>query len=155
MLALLPLVLANWTQPVDNIHKIADSAAIGAKSFDAVADQLADRDMAVARYYLSQRNHIGAINRFKMVVTQYQTSPHVAEALARLAESYLALLSDTPREASVRNRESVASEAQAAVAVLERNFPRSPWSVEAHDALKSAGFEPTEDGHSWISRAFK
>jgi hypothetical protein len=47
--------------------------------------------MNIARYYLTKKNFIGAINRFKVVVTQYQTTRHVEEALMRLTESYMAL----------------------------------------------------------------
>ncbi len=38
---------------------------------------------------MKQRDFIGAINRFKVVVTQYQTTRHVEEALMRLSEAYV------------------------------------------------------------------
>ena len=38
-----------------------------------------------------RRTYTGAINRFKVVVTQYQTTRHVEEALERLTEAYMAL----------------------------------------------------------------
>jgi hypothetical protein len=41
------------------------------------------------------------------------------------------------------------------VAVLDRKFSTSHWSVEAHDALKAAGLEPVENEKSWISKALK
>jgi len=46
--------------------------------------------MAVGRYYMDKRDYTAAINRFKIVVTQYQTTRHVEEALARLTEAYMA-----------------------------------------------------------------
>ena len=68
--------------------------------------------MEIGRYYLNRKDFIGAINRFKIVVTQYQTTRHVEEALMRLTEAYMAL--------------GVVSEAQTAAAVLGPQFPGQP-----------------------------
>ena len=83
----------------------------------------------------------GAINRFKIVVTQYQTTRHVEEALMRLTEAYMAI--------------GVVQEAQTAAAVLGHNFPDSPWYLNAYNLVKTGGTEPKENQGSWISRAFK
>lgn len=104
-------------------------------------DQLAGREMMVGRYYLERRNFIGAINRFKAVVTQYQTTRHVEEALMRLTEAYMAL--------------GIVQEAQTAAAVLGHNFPDSPWYKDAYKLVQSGGLEPRESKDSWIVRAFK
>ena len=108
--------------------------------------------MAFGHYYVSKRDYLGAINRFKVVLTQYPASLYVEEALARLAESCLSLLSDVPPGTKL-NREYLASEAQTVVAVLDRKFPDSDLSIEVHAALRSAGLEPVEDEKSSISRA--
>src|SRR3974377_1413025 len=97
--------------------------------------------MDVGRFYLNKRDFIGAINRFKVVVTQYQTTRHVEEALERLTEVYLAL--------------GIVQEAQTAAAVLGHNFPDSQWYKDAYRLIKSGGLEPHEDQGSWISRSFK
>ena len=104
-------------------------------------DQLAGRDMMIGRYYLERRNFTGAINRFKAVVTQYQTTRHVEEALMRLTEAYMAL--------------GIVQEAQTAAAVLGHNFPDSPWYKDAYKLVQSAGVEPRESKDSWIVKAFK
>ena len=66
--------------------------AVSAKAkLEAARDQLAGREMSVGRYYMEKRNYTAAINRFKTVVTQYQTTRHVEEALARLTEAYMAI----------------------------------------------------------------
>ena len=104
-------------------------------------DQLAGKEMQVGRYYLTKRDYTGAINRFKVVVTQYQTTRHVEEALERLTEAYMAL--------------GIVEEAQTAAAVLGHNFPDSPWYKRAYTLVKTGGTEPTENKASWISRAFK
>jgi outer membrane protein assembly factor BamD len=49
----------------------------------------------------------------------------------------------------------IGSEAQSAVAVLERKFPNGPWLAGAEAALKAAALAPAEDAASWISRAVK
>ena len=116
--------------------------AVSAKQkLQAARDQLAGREMNVGRYYMQKRNYTAAINRFKTVVTQYQTTRHVEEALARLTEAYMAI--------------GIVSEAQTAAAVLGHNFPDSPWYKDAYKLVKSGGVEPSEDQGSWISRAFK
>ena len=58
---------------------------------DLTNDHLAGKEMAVGRYYLSRGDDIGAINRFRTVVDQYQTTPQIAESLERLTEAYYSL----------------------------------------------------------------
>jgi outer membrane protein assembly factor BamD len=116
--------------------------AVSAKAkLEAARDQLAGREMNVGRYYMQKRNYTAAINRFKTVVTQYQTTRHVEEALARLTEAYMAI--------------GIVQEAQTAAAVLGHNFPDSPWYKDAYNLVKSGGFEPAENSGSYISKAFK
>jgi outer membrane protein assembly factor BamD len=110
------------------------------RKIEVARDQLAGKEMDTGRYYLNRKDFTGAINRFKIVVTQYQTTRHVEEALMRLTEAYMAL--------------GVASEAQTAAAVLGHNFPDSRWYQDAYRLVKAGGFEPAENKGSWISRAF-
>ena len=110
------------------------------QKIEVARDQLAGREMETGRYYLTRKDFTGAINRFKIVVTQYQTTRHVEEALMRLTEAYMAL--------------GVATEALTAAAVLGHNFPDSRWYFDAYRLVKAGGFEPTENKGSWISRAF-
>ena len=103
-------------------------------------DQLAGKEMQVGRYYLERREYIAAINRFRAVVTDYQDTRHVEEALERLVEANLAM--------------GLAGEAQTAAAVLGHNFPDSPWYQDAYKLLQSGGLEPREDRGSWLSQLF-
>jgi outer membrane protein assembly factor BamD len=152
--ALLTVVLANWTVPDGNIYRHSDTTEVAPKAVSA-SDQDAAKEMAVGRYYVSKLDYTGALNRFKVVVTKYQASSYVDEALARLTECYLALLSQMRTGVTSLDRERLASDAQTAAAVLDRKFPAGRFSVEAHDALKSAGLEPLEHEESWISKAFR
>lgn len=104
-------------------------------------DTLAGAEMEVGRYYLERHNYIAAINRFKTVVTDYQTTAHVEEALMRLTEAYMAL--------------GIKQEAQTAAAVLGHNFPKSKWYKDAYQLLASDGLAPREDSGSWMSQAWK
>jgi len=45
------------------------------------AIQLAGKEVDIGRWYMQKKDYTGAINRFKVVVTRYQTTRHVEEAL--------------------------------------------------------------------------
>ena len=116
-------------------------ASSAKKKIEVARDQLAGKEMLVGRWYLERKDYTGAINRFKIVVTRYQTTRHVEEALMRLAESYMAL--------------GIVGEAQTAAAVLGHNFPDSRWYQDAYNLVKTGGSAPVENEGSWISKAFK
>jgi outer membrane protein assembly factor BamD len=111
------------------------------KKIDMARDQLAGKEMEVGRFYMKKRDFTGAINRFKVVVTHFQTTREVEEALERLTEAYIAL--------------GILDEAQTAAAVLGHNFPDSPWYKDAYRLVTAAGVAPAENKNSEISRAFK
>jgi outer membrane protein assembly factor BamD len=116
--------------------------SISAKQKIQVArDQLAGKEMLTGRYYLERKDWTGAINRFKVVVTKYQTTRHVEEALMRLVEAYTAI--------------GITDEAQTAAAVLGHNFPDSEWYSHAYALVTKGGGQPAENKGSWISKAFK
>ncbi|MBB5755268.1 outer membrane protein assembly factor BamD [Prosthecomicrobium pneumaticum] len=104
-------------------------------------DQLAGKEMQVGRYYLERREYIAAVNRFKVVITEYSDTRHAEEALYRLTESYLSM--------------GIVPEAQTAAAVLGHNFPDSPWYKDAFTLLQTGGVAPQENKGSWISKAFQ
>ncbi|GAB4519855.1 MAG: outer membrane protein assembly factor BamD [Parvularculaceae bacterium] len=109
---------------------------------DMTRDHLAGKEMLVGRFYLKQEKHIGAINRFRRVVEEYQTTTHTPEALHRLTEAYLEL--------------GMFEEAQATAAVLGYNFPGSRWYADSYRMLRRRNLEPqpSEDDKSWLTRAF-
>ncbi|PJF37924.1 MAG: outer membrane protein assembly factor BamD, partial [Phototrophicales bacterium] len=80
---------------------------------DLTLDHLAAKQMDIGRYYQTQHQHNAAIKRFSEVISKYQTTRHVPEALHRMVESYLAL---GLREEAVR-----------VAAVLGYNYPGSKW----------------------------
>jgi len=104
-------------------------------------DQLAGKEMEVGRYYLRHKNFVAALNRFKKVVKDYQTSSQIEEALMRLTEVYMAM--------------GITSEAQTATAILGHNYPTSPWYKDAYALLESGGLQPREHKGSWLSSVWK
>jgi outer membrane protein assembly factor BamD len=128
-------------QEVVRKYPTSEYAVTAKAKLEGARDQLAGKEMDIGRYNLDKRNYTAAINRFKTVVTQYQTTRHVEEALARLTEAYMTI--------------GIVSEAQTAAAVLGHNFPDSPWYKDAYNLVKSGGVEPSENTGSYISKAFK
>ncbi|HEY8337132.1 MAG TPA: outer membrane protein assembly factor BamD [Tardiphaga sp.] len=122
-------------------YPTSEYATSAKKKLEGARDQLAGKEMEIGRYNLEKRNYTGAINRFKTVVTQYQTTRHVEEALMRLTEAYMAI--------------GIVGEAQTAAAILGHNFPDSRWYKDAYNLVKSGGLEPSENKGSYLSKAFK
>jgi len=111
------------------------------KAIVVARDQLAGKEMQVGRYYLERKEYPAAINRFKLVVTDYANTRHVEEALYRLTAAYYAM--------------GIVPEAQTAAAVLGHNFPDSKWYKDAYSLLQTGGVSPSENKGSWISRTFR
>jgi outer membrane protein assembly factor BamD len=127
---------------VERRFPASDYARDARLKLDMVDDQLAGKEMEVGRYYLRRDQYIAAANRFKTVISDYQTTSHTPEALYRLVETYLAL--------------GVTDEATAAGAVLGYNFPGSPWYADAYRLLKGQGLAPEESPEKrdgWWRRA--
>jgi outer membrane protein assembly factor BamD len=104
-------------------------------------DLLAASEMNIGRWYLRHNNYLAAINRFRAVITDYQTTEQAPEALMRLTEAYMAL--------------GIVNEAQTAAAVLGHNFPDSKWYNHAYALLGKRGLQPQEHEGSWITETWK
>ena len=117
--------------------------AVSAKrKIDIARDQLAGKEMMVGRYYMERRDFTGAINRFKIVVTRYQTTRHVEEALLRLTEAY-----HVARHRRARRRPRPPCSATISRTAAGTRTP-TRWCSER-------GLEPSENRGSWISQAFR
>ena len=128
--------IETYTLLINNYPKSEHAKDAKDKMVIAV-DQLAGKEMSVGRYYLGNGNYTAAINRFRVVVENYQTSTHIEEALYRLTEGYLAL--------------GLVNEAQTAAAVLGHNYPSSTWYKTAFDLLNKQGLEPKVVDGNWIA----
>jgi outer membrane protein assembly factor BamD len=55
---------------------------------DLINDILAAKEIYIGRYYMEKKKWIPAINRFRLIIDQYDTTIYVEEALYRLVEIY-------------------------------------------------------------------
>jgi outer membrane protein assembly factor BamD len=124
------------------IEKYPDSdyARSAILKFDLAFDHLAAKEMEIGRYYLKHGDYAAAINRFRVVVEQYQTTTYTPEALERLVECYLSL--------------GLTDDAQTAGAILGHNFQSSPFYQDAFVRLKNKGLAPEAKGQGWLRRVF-
>jgi len=124
----------------DVVRRFPDSKyARDAKlKLDFTRDHLAGKEMEIGRYYLKRDQYLAAMNRFKRVIDNYQTTTHVPEALERLVECDLAL--------------GLADEAKANAAVLGHNYPGSDWYVDAYSLVTSG--TPGSPPKGWFARNF-
>jgi len=80
---------------------------------DLIIDQLAAKEMSIARYYMKTEKWIAAINRLKTVVEKYDKTVFIEEALHRLVEVYYKI--------------GLIEEAKQAAAILGYNYQSSQW----------------------------
>ncbi|WP_425038416.1 outer membrane protein assembly factor BamD [Primorskyibacter sp. S187A] len=109
--------------------------------FDLAFDHLASKEMEIGRFYLKRERYTAAINRFRVVVEDFQTTTHTAEALHRLVEAYLSL--------------GLTDEAQTAGAILGFNYQSSDWYEDSFALLTGQGLELKVRGNSWLSAVYR
>ena len=109
--------------------------------FDLAYDHLAGKEMEIGRYYLRREHFPAAINRFRVVVEEFQTTSHAAEALHRLVEAYLSL--------------GLTQEAQTAGAILGHNFRSTDWYEDSYKLLTGRGLDLEAAGDSWLRQVYR
>ena len=85
---------------------------------DLINDVLASKEMYLGRYYVEKKKWIAAINRFKTVVDEYQTTVYVEEALHRLVE--------------VHYKIGLKNEAKKYAKLLGYNYKSSQWYEKSY-----------------------
>jgi len=109
--------------------------------FDLAFDHLAAKEMEIGRYYLKRNNYTAALNRFRIVVEQYQTTTQTPEALYRLIECYLSL--------------GLTDEAQTAGAILGYNFQSTDWYQDGYRLLTKQGLDAKPRGNGWLAEIYR
>ena len=109
--------------------------------FDLALEHLAGKEMEIGRYYLKRGHYSAAINRFRVVVQEFQTTGHTAEALHRLVESYLSL--------------GLTDQAQTAGAILGFNYQGSEWYEDSYALLTGQGLAVEAAGDGWLNRIYR
>ncbi len=109
--------------------------------FDLAFDHLAAKEMEVGRFYLGKQEYVAAINRFRIVVEDFQTTRHTPEALYRLVEAYVAL--------------GLNGEAQAAAAILQKDFSDKEWYADSLVLLSEQGLAAEGNSAGWLARIYR
>lgn len=104
-------------------------------------DHLAGKEMNIGRFYHRKGHHQAAITRFQRVITDFQSTSHVPEALHRLTESYVQI--------------GLMDEAEATASVLGYNYPGSDWYEDSYALLRQYDRGPHRKKKSWIAKAWK
>ena len=85
---------------------------------DLINDILASKEMYIGRYYFDKKKWIPAINRFRTVIDDYETTIYVEEALHRLVEVYYVL--------------GLTSESKKYAKLLGYNYQSSKWYEKSY-----------------------
>tara|TARA_B100001250_G_scaffold397480_1_gene404612 strand:- start:21 stop:821 length:801 start_codon:yes stop_codon:yes gene_type:complete len=105
-------------QIIINRYPNTDFAIDSKYKIELINTILASKEMYIARYYLSKEKWIPAINRFKAVLKNYDTTEYTAEALHRLVE--------------VHYKIGMPEEAKKYAKVLGYNYQSSEWYEESY-----------------------
>ena len=115
------MALQNFNQvilrfPKSNYSKDSRQKIILVKSNQAA------KHMEIGRFYLKQKKHTAALNRFKIVIDEFSETKFTPEALHRMVETYyqMGMLEESYKTASV----------------LGYNYPDSKWYKYSYNLIK-------------------
>ena len=112
---------------------------------DLINDILASKEMYIGKHYVKKQKWIPAINRFKTIVNNYETTVYVEEALFRLVEIYYLL--------------GLTDESQKYAKLLGYNYLSSRWYKESYRIFNKNYESPSEKikkkKRNFIIRKFK
>ena len=114
-----PLIQAkkNFEYLIKN-YPSTDYALDAEYKLEVIEEILASKEIYLARYYIDKEKWVPAINRFKKVVNEYETSIYVEEALHRLVEIHYKL--------------GLVEEAKKYANVLGYNYQSSKWYEKSY-----------------------
>ena len=112
---------------------------------DLIHDISASKEMYIGKHYVKKQKWIPAINRFKTIVNNYETTVYVEEALFRLVEIYYLL--------------GLTDESQKYAKLLGYNYLSSRWYKESYRIFNKNYESPREKikkkKRNFIIRKFK
>ena len=114
-----PLILAEKKfKFIEKNYPDTDFALDSSYKLDLIRDYLASKEMYIGMHYIKKKKWISAINRFKKVVSNYEDTAFIDEALHRLVELYyrLGLLEESQKYASL----------------LGYNYQSSEWYLKSY-----------------------
>ena len=114
-----PLLLSKEKfEYIINNFPTTDFALDSKYKLNLIQDVLASKEMHIARYYLKRKKWVAAINRYKTILSDYQTTVYVEEALHRLVETYYKI--------------GLIDEAEKYASVLGYNYQSSEWYEQTY-----------------------
>ena len=108
---------------------------------DLIQDVLASKEMHIAKYYLKRKKWVAAINRFKTILSNYETTVYVEEALHRLVETYYKI--------------GLVNEAEKYASVLGYNYESSEWYEQTYRIFNKeyvTSFDVKKDKKSMLKK---
>ncbi len=114
-------------QFIINNYPTTDFAEDSKYKIDLINDILASKEMYIGRHYIKRQKWIAAINRFKIVTKEYDTTIYVEEAIHRLVEIYyyLGLIDESQKYASLLGYNYASSEwYKATYKIFNKNYEK-------------------------------
>ena len=87
-----------------------------------IQNQLAAKELFIAKYYISTQKWVPAINRFKIIIKKYDKTIFVEEALHRLIEIHYHI--------------GLGEEAKKYAKILGYNYNSSEWYKQSYKIFK-------------------
>ncbi len=108
----------------------SEYAADARKKVNLTEDYKAGQEMIIGRYYLNNGNYLSALNRFNVVLENYQTTVQIEEALYRQVEIYGIL--------------GLNKYAAGYYKILHNNYPDSIWTAKASKVMEKINKAPVK-----------
>lgn len=97
------------------------------KKINLTEDYKAGQEMVIGRFYLNEGNYLSALNRFNVVLENYQTTIQIEEALYREVEIYAIF--------------GMNQYANGYYKILRENYPNGKWTAKAAEIMKRIGVD--------------
>ena len=104
------------------LYPNSEYAADARKKINLTEDYKAGQEMIIGRYYLNNGNYLSALNRFNVVLENYQTTVQIEEALYRQVEIYGVL--------------GLNKYAAGYYKILQNNYPDGVWTAKADKVME-------------------
>ncbi|HBO49910.1 MAG TPA: hypothetical protein DD619_03880 [Alphaproteobacteria bacterium] len=108
----------------------SEYAADARKKVNLTEDYKAGQEMIIGRYYLNNGNYLSALNRFNVVLENYQTTVQIEEALYRQVEIYGIL--------------GLNKYAAGYYKILQNNYPDGEWTAKAAKVMEKINNAPVK-----------
>jgi outer membrane protein assembly factor BamD len=112
-----------YFESVINNYPNTDYALDSKFKLNLINDVLASKEIYLGRYYLDKKKWIAAINRFRAVIDNYETTIYTEEALYRLVEVYYIL--------------GLEKEAKKYAVLLGYNYQSSEWYEKSYKVFNN------------------